>query len=594
MMRTSLMLLYLPIAVCILCCPAFTAGPPASVAVTVTPSVIAADGNSFAELTAVVKDSSGNNVDDGTTVNWSATLGFVLPTSSTTTSGVAKGSIRASSLPDSSTITASSGSVNGTASIVFRGAPTRLVFDTSIWDYYLVADGTSKAVCRVKVTDSAGYPVADGTQVSFTIGDGNVKSPAGTKDGYATTIITSSSTGGTVDLTADCGSTTATIEVGYGSPVFQPSCKAFPQSIAADGSSTSVLMGTAFGEPDGSLLPDGASVSFSTDAGTLLFSANLVTGGFAETFLRSESSPTTANVMVSYGGQSQTIPVSFAGLPATISLSPSRLSIPAGDGHGTAIKAVAKDADGNPVADGTVIEFTTTSGTIDPKCVIEDGSGSVNLFAPSSAGTAVVTASSGSATGSTSVYFVGSTSAITVTPSLGGILADGASTCRLRILAQDSLGHPVVDGTHISLTTTDGSVSPIAATSSGWADALLTASSTAGTATVTATSNGSSNTANVVLAGSPSAISINAHPAVLPADGSAQVQVVANVTDSGSRPVADGTTVTFSTTAGTISTPATTTDGKAIAILTAPSNSSTATVTAMCDILSANTSVAFQ
>jgi|GEM_PF-1042204 len=89
-------------------------------------------------------------------------------------------------------------------------------------------------------------------------------------------------------------------------------------------------------------------------------------------------------------------------------------------------------------------------------------------------------------------------------------------------------------------------------------------------------------------------VTITSQKTSITADGSSNTLITANVTDANNAAVADGTAVTFSTTAGTIlPAQATTVAGKATATLTASTTPGTATVSAVSSGKTANTNVAF-
>jgi adhesin/invasin len=67
------------------------------------------------------------------------------------------------------------------------------------------------------------------------------------------------------------------------------------------------------------------------------------------------------------------------------------------------ISALVIEPAGTPVADGTVIQFFTTLGTIEEQGKTNDGVARVNLLAGSRSGTATITAASGPVTATTDV-----------------------------------------------------------------------------------------------------------------------------------------------------------------------------------------------
>jgi adhesin/invasin len=89
-------------------------------------------------------------------------------------------------------------------------------------------------------------------------------------------------------------------------------------------------------------------------------------------------------------------------------------------------------------------------------------------------------------------------------------------------------------------------------------------------------------------------VTISSQKSSITADGSSNTVITANVTDSNNASVADGTAVTFSTTAGTIvPAQATTVNGRATATLTSSTTAGNATVSAVSGGKTANTTVSF-
>ena len=90
-------------------------GVPATIALTASPAAIACNGASHSTVTALVTDSAGNNVPDGTVVTFSVvSQGTANPINTTTTAGVA-----------TSTVTPLSGDISGVVVNVSSGAAQR-------------------------------------------------------------------------------------------------------------------------------------------------------------------------------------------------------------------------------------------------------------------------------------------------------------------------------------------------------------------------------------------------------------------------------------------------------------------------------------
>jgi hypothetical protein len=179
----------------------------------------------------------------------------------------------------------------------------------------------------------------------------------------------------------------------------------------------------------------------------------------------------------------------------TVTLEIEAASNPAmiGDTGGTAISATLVDPDLTPVADGTVVTFTTNLGDFDGQATVArttTGGVAAATLTGADLGLATVTVTGNTSQGWITVTFiVGKPYTVTLGANPTGITANGAATSLVTATVLDQYGHPVADGTAITFTTSLGSLpgAPyVTTTSSGVATALLTAGTTAGQATVTA------------------------------------------------------------------------------------------------------------
>jgi len=202
-------------------------------------------------------------------------------------------------------------------------------------------------------------------------------------------------------------------------------------------------------------------------------------------------------------GNSITIPVTFdlpalqSGVPSAMTLQAAPTTVTDVTGSST-ITATVKDADGNPVADGTAVTFSTTFGTLSSSYeTTVDGIATTELTFSAGDSSSTVTATSGSVSGTVVVTYSatsGVPSAITLQASPATILAAG-DTSTIIATVSDAGGNPVVDGTAVIFSTNFGTLSSSYETTlNGIATTVLTSPSVAGSATVTATSDSITNT----------------------------------------------------------------------------------------------------
>jgi len=202
-----------------------------------------------------------------------------------------------------------------------------------------------------------------------------------------------------------------------------------------------------------------------------------------------------------------TVDNTTAGSPSTIELGASKLNIPADGSSTSTITAAVKDEDGNPVADGTEVSFTTTlgaitttSGTIITSSTTIDGEAKVTLNFGTTSGTAAVKATVNGVSSTIYITFTpGAPPEITIglTADPKSIVANGSSTSTITAAMSDEEGNPVADGTEVSFITTLGTITTSSTTTNGVAKATLTSGASSGTATISASSKGVSDTTQV-------------------------------------------------------------------------------------------------
>lgn len=161
------------------------------------------------------------------------------------------------------------------------------------------------------------------------------------------------------------------------------------------------------------------------------------------------------------------------------------------------------------------------------------------------------------------------------------LVADGEDKTFVRTIVKETTSQVTVPEVIVSYGTTRGSISNTAMTdATGLSVATLFAGVDPGNATITATLFGAIRD-SVSADFTPLTLAVvGANPTTLPSDGTSQAQVTVLLLNASNNPIANKV-ITFSTTAGVISSSALTDDdGKAIATLTAPSAPGTASVIA--------------
>lgn len=267
----------------------------------------------------------------------------------------------------------------------------------------LPADGTSTTTVTATIVDSKNAAVPDGTPVTFSASAGAI-APAETTTtaGHATAILTAGSAAGTSVVTARAGGKESTVTVS-----FLPSDQGNRGSIALQATPASIQVLNS-GGPDtessvvatcrdaGGNLATSGDVTFTSSLGSVIGTApiNATTGQATTNFSSSQTGD--AQITASWSGASAQITIKVtAGPPhsVTAECTPSAIEC---DGNSFATVTVTiTDIAGNPVTDGTVVDFTVQAdatgggnGSVTPELRTTAGKASALLFSRDSSGNA--------------------------------------------------------------------------------------------------------------------------------------------------------------------------------------------------------------
>ena len=494
----------------------------------------------------------------------------------------------------------------------------------------LIANGTSTSTIAVVVADSAGNAVADGEIVNFTATAGDIDpTQAGSQTVYSTTTVagvalltlTSPTTVGSGRITATYSTTSEEITVVFvPGPVNVIDLSASPNNLSADGSSTSTIT-VVVTDATGNIVVDGENIAFSITSGSGALSSLAGTTFHGRVATQYTASTTTGTITItaqSTNATTNTVNISLiAPIVGSVFTTTASTTVVADGASQSLIVATVEDANFNPITDGTTVTFSTTAGDLDntqigsqttTTATTINGVATALLTSSTYVGSATVTATVGGVSSSTSVAFIpGAASTITLSATPSNITADGASTSTIRAVITDVFGNVVADGETITFKIASGLgvlSKQTATTFGGVATVNYTASTTAGTVTINVlATNGTSNTVNITLiAATIGSVSTSTGSTSIVADGVSQTVITSRVRDTAFNTVADGTTVTFTATAGDIDNAtagtqvtymATTTNGMATATLTSPAIVGSSTVTATAGGVSGSTSVDF-
>lgn len=440
------------------------------VTVKASPASMTADGKTESKIRAEVFDYNRNKIEDPVTVIFTTSGGTLSPASAETIKGEALTVLTAPTYSGTATVTATVEGyedVSGTAELTFKpDVPAKETTTVTVESSNLTADGKSSTEITARVADKNGNIVADGSVIIFEVTQGTgIISPktVPTSGGVAKADYTASTTKGNVQITAKTadGTVLGTVNIQLIEAVVgSVSVKAGSASIIANGTSQTLITATVT-DTDNSPVPEGTEVTFTTTSGQISGVTKTVNGN-ATAMLTSSRHVGTATVTATAGGVSETVQVQFtAGSVASggISLSASPDTLLA-DGKTTSqIRALVKDANGNPVT-GEVISFSVSSdmGMLSAQTATTSGGvATVTYTSGIRAGQVTITAKSANGVTAQVMLYLSPTDVgrIDVSAQPDEIDADGVSTSRITATVLDERGEPVTGAPVVFEDTTD-------------------------------------------------------------------------------------------------------------------------------------------
>lgn len=577
-------------------------GPASAAKTTITanPTTRAADGADASTITVTAKDANNNALTaGGDTVTVSTDKGTFAGgcTANCATTDAGNGTYTAS-LTSTSTGTATvSGKINGAD--ITTGNPT-VTFGVGSGDgatSLITSDkasipvDTGSATITVVSKDAAGNPrTTGGEPVTLSTTLGTLSSVNDVGNGTYTATLTAGSIQGTAIITGTINgeiiqdTEQVVIREAAGA---QSTINASPETITANGTSTStitVIANNSVGLPIGA---GGDEIKLTTEAGTFVGCPgdgktncpathdNANPGNYTLTL----TSSTVADTAVVISGKANgttitdTATVVFAPGPAstaTSTITPASGSIPADGTTTTKITVRLKDQFGNNLTSGgATVSLLTSAGSLSPNPPTDKGDGTyeADLKAASSAALATVVGKIGAnfISDDAQVAFIGvpkgAQSVIARSPT--SIPADGLSTSAITVQLRDSAGNNVTappDGTTVEVFTDLGSIGAATHTGNGVYSATLTSGTTPGTAAITGKVNTETigNPTTVIFEGpaSKDTSQITASPTNIHADGTSTSTITVQLKDgAGNNRTTGGDTVELTTSAGTFTMP---------------------------------------
>lgn len=500
------------------------------------------------EIYAEIRDDQGNLTVDGTKVDFTASLlGGEIDASSTTTGGLAKANLTASSFrswPDGATITVKAGSAtNQSLKVNVLDLEITQITASTVT---IPLQGITTITAEVRDTD--GNLAPDDTSVFFSSSllGSDITPEAKTAGGAAEATFTAGNFTGTAVIMARVGNGsigTITLTVGISDAAITASAK--PNRISIGKSSTidvEVRTGTV-------LAPDGTPVYFSTDlaGATVTPEVKTVSGLVQATFTAGIKSGTATITIKSGDTIVNNIVITVVGDVASVAIyaSPLTLSV-----YGSSnVTATLRDAANNVVIDGTEVTFSTgmTSATFSNQTAATvNGVAGTTIKMGSYSGKALITAQTGNITGSRYIYVTDPSTTITASAKPNRISIGKTSIVEVEVR---SAGVLVPDGTPVYFTSNlaGAVITPMKTTISGMAQATFTAGTRGGTAAVTARcGSGAAANLSILVVGDVATIQVSMpSPMTIAVYETSTINVT--VRDAAGNPVIDKTVVNFST-----------------------------------------------
>ncbi|MGH7519912.1 MAG: invasin domain 3-containing protein, partial [Gemmatimonadales bacterium] len=408
-----------------------------------------------------------------------------------------------SSAPVGATYTAARGSVDATGLYTAPPAPG---VDTIVASYEGRADTAAVTVLprllSITLSPDTAVIASDSTRQFSALGNYS--------DGTTETVpVSFSATGGTISTTGlySAGPVAGTYEVvaAHQSGTADTAQVTIPKrllSVALTPSSATVPSGgtlqfsTAGNYSDGA--PDTVSVAYTATGGTIdpvtgMYAAGSTPGAYEVIATHESGKADTAGVTMTAGPPSELALISGHAQSAEVA---SALPLP--------LVVKVADAFGNPVA-GATVEWQTAAGTgsLNPTSPTTDSLGNAQTIwtlgplVGTQSATATVASLVAVQFDATAVPGAVSLTLSTLAADSSFMHADGSSQTVVRVSVQDAFGNSRAAGTDtVQLSTTSGTLGPVAHEASGMYSAILTASLTPGDAIVSAAVNGQALLAN--------------------------------------------------------------------------------------------------
>jgi adhesin/invasin len=335
-----------------------------TVQVTATPDNVVADGSSTSLIRAHIFETTTSVGISDVSVSFGTTLGTIPSNALTDQSGVATATLVSSTQTGVATVQARYGNLLTAQATVAFSPSTPTTLSLTGTPTVLFADNNSTSTLTAVVTDQNGNPVPNGTQVRFSIPPqgGSLENLRTTRNGVAVNTLTSSANQDTVRIVAwaDANpsardSVTVIYIVG---PAAVVTLSAQQDTLDANGIAVDTITAHVT-DAVGHILSN-VEVLFTTTIGNI--TASRVTDASGNAHVAFSSSQTgTAQISATAGSANGVYTLHLvSGVPNSISMEyfPGSVGVRgSGRNETLLITATVRDANNNPVVDGTPVMF---------------------------------------------------------------------------------------------------------------------------------------------------------------------------------------------------------------------------------------------
>jgi len=507
-----------------------------------------ADGSDADSGQVTVRDANGN-VMSGVQVSWSVDHSARIVRSDAVTDASGHASIDyTDTKAESVKLTASASGKTESKDSAFVATAAANTISVTMTTDNAQADGVTSNVARATVKDSTGKALSGVTVNWATTGSAKLSTGASVTDGNGNATVnltdTVAESGLTVTATAgDATGTTTTTFVGVQQNI---AVEMTTDNSPADGVTPNVARATVT-DSNGKAL-SGVTVNWATTGSAKLAATSSVTdgSGVATVNLTDTVAESGVSVTATTDNAKGSTTTTFKGIQQNIAVEMTTDNSPADGATPNVARATVTDSNGKALPNVTVNWTTTGSAKLAAASSVTDANGnaSVNLTDTVAESNLTVTATAGSAKGSTTTSFKAVLDNLTVTTTTDNSPADGMSTDVVNALVTDSTGKALPDVTVNWSTTGNAKLAAASSVtdSTGHAEVSLTDTTPETGLTVTATVGEAKGTTQVTFTELQQTVNVTMKVNNVVADGKAE-NIARVLVLNDNRPVANAPVV---------------------------------------------------